>query len=565
MSFKNWPMVWKVSSLLISLAVAGVMGIVYATRQITVIEQIETAIIDGPAEAAFHFARANRMVVMTEMGILRNVVADNEEANALAAKRTKAAAETFESEMAAVKKAFPALASEVEASAMSFRSIVSGPCAVIISRANASTSAEENARIAKSMEQTCTPQLDEIIVTNARLADRLAAEKAQEKAEASEIATWTARSTFGGFVLATLLVIAVSIYLVRSGIVSPLREAMEVMRSLGQGHLDVTIVGTERRDELGSMARSLETLRGQLNDAERLRVEQANREAVERDRLARREKLAGDFIGRMKDLASGFAQSSGEVADASRNLSATAEETSRQAQAVASAAEEAASNVETVAAASEELASSVREIGLQVNHSATVADTAYGEAENSNSRISSLAEAASAIGDVVNLIKGIADQTNLLALNATIEAARAGEAGKGFAVVAAEVKQLANQTARATEDIGNKVGEIQFATDGSVKSMTEIVRVISDIKQIASAIAGAVEEQGSATAEIARNCQQAASGTHQVTLNISGVGQAAEMTGTASTQLMALSNGLSTQAGDLRHVVETFVKDFAAA
>jgi methyl-accepting chemotaxis protein len=166
---------------------------------------------------------------------------------------------------------------------------------------------------------------------------------------------------------------------------------------------------------------------------------------------------------------------------------------------------------------------------------------------------------------VVNLINGIAGQTNLLALNATIEAARAGEAGKGFAVVASEVKQLAAQTAKATEVISSKVTEIQQATDGTVKSMNEIVRVISNIKEIAASIAGAVEEQGAATTEIARNCQQAAQGANQVTQNISGVGQAAEMTGTASTQLMDLSTGLSGQAIDLKRVVEGFVRDLNAA
>ena len=109
------------------------------------------------------------------------------------------------------------------------------------------------------------------------------------------------------------------------------------------------------------------------------------------------------------------------------------------------------------------------------------------------------------------------------------------------------------------------MAEIQQATEGTVTSMGEISRVIGNIKETASIIAGAVEEQGAATAEIARNCQQAATGTHQVTQNIAGVGQAAEMTGTASTQLMTLSDGLSSQADDLRKVVETFVGDFAAA
>jgi methyl-accepting chemotaxis protein len=348
-------------------------------------------------------------------------------------------------------------------------------------------------------------------------------------------------------------------------IAAPITALAAVLRRIAAGETVDSIGGTDRRDEIGEIANASEVLRAGLVEAERLRGEAAEKDVRERKLLARRETLAKDFVGRMQALAAGFAKSSGEVAESARNLSATAEETSRQAQAVAAAAEEAASNVQTVAASSEEMAASVREINGQVSHSAKVADTAFNEAEASNQRIGALAAAASAIGDVINLIKGIADQTNLLALNATIEAARAGEAGKGFAVVAAEVKQLATQTAKATEEIGSKVGEIQQATDGTVKSMTEIVRIISDIKVIASTISGSVEQQGMATVEIARNCQQAAGGTQQVTENISGVGQAAEMTGAASTQLMSLSEGLSGQAGDLSRVVETFVRDFAAA
>ncbi len=362
-----------------------------------------------------------------------------------------------------------------------------------------------------------------------------------------------------------VLLSALFSWLLSRAIATPVQDISGVIGTLAKGETAVTVPHLARGDEIGAMARSVETLRGVLHEAHVARDAQAARVADEHRLIARRQSLAQAFVSRMQDLASGFARSSNEVADSARNLSSTAEETARQAQSVAHAAETAANNVQTVAASSEELAASVREITQQVSHSADVADVAFKEAESSNVRIADLSHAATAIGDVLSLIKGIADQTNLLALNATIEAARAGDAGRGFAVVASEVKELAAQTAKATTDISEKINEIQHATNGTVTSMGEIVRMVSNIKSISSSIASAVEEQGAATGEIAVNCQLAATGTQHVTENIGGVDRSAQITGAASQQLLSLSQSLSGQAIDLGTVVETFVRDLDAA
>ncbi|HXP96710.1 MAG TPA: methyl-accepting chemotaxis protein [Telmatospirillum sp.] len=104
-------------------------------------------------------------------------------------------------------------------------------------------------------------------------------------------------------------------------------------------------------------------------------------------------------------------------------------------------------------------------------------------------KVHALGESIDQIAGIVKTIEDIASQTNLLALNATIEAARAGEAGKGFAVVAGEVKALSNQTARATEDIRQRIGGLQ-------SGMAEILTVMKASALTVEAGTHAVQKAG---------------------------------------------------------------------
>jgi len=179
--------------------------------------------------------------------------------------------------------------------------------------------------------------------------------------------------------------------------------------------------------------------------------------------------------------------------------------------------------------------------------------------------VASLASGAQKIGDVVRLIGDIASQTNLLALNATIEAARAGEAGKGFAVVASEVKTLAAQTAKATEEIGGQIGQMQAETQAAVAAIQGIARTVQSLNGIAAQVAAAAEEQAATTQEIGRSVAEAATGTLNASRNASGLADGAERTNQAANDVRSASGVLSRQAEGLRSQVDRFLAGIRAA
>ncbi len=350
------------------------------------------------------------------------------------------------------------------------------------------------------------------------------------------------------------------------GVTKPLSAITSCMQRLAQGERGLTIPGADRRDEIGTMAATVQVFKDNADAMHRMREEQIEAESrVHARRKTEMQALAERFqdtVGGIVDTVSATAK---QLETAAGSLTKTAESTQAQSGIVAAASEQTSANVQGVAAAAEQLAATVSEIGRQVQHSNEIAQHAVTQAASTNQRVTDLSSSASRIGDVITLIRTIAGQTNLLALNATIEAARAGEAGKGFAVVAQEVKQLAEQTARATNEISSQVASMQAATTDAVGAIKEITETIGQMSEIAGAIAAAVEEQGATTREISRNVMEAARGTTEVAGNITSVSVGANETGSASTRVLESARKLSTESVSLRSEVDKFIGTVRAA
>ena len=392
-------------------------------------------------------------------------------------------------------------------------------------------------------------------------------------ADASKLATETAaaqsESTSNQILVSMVVAFAgiIVMWLVSLSVSRPIQRLTAAMEGLAGRQTGIVVPGTNRKDEIGAMARTVGVIQDNAVIDAREASEQsaANDARIAAERKTAMARMADEFERSVGAIVGSVSSASTQLQSAAQTLTSNAEDTSVRSSEVAHASEEASANVNTVAAASEEMAVSVQEISRQVADSARMAASAVQEAIGTAKTVKELSDAAQRIGEIIDLIGNVAGQTNLLALNATIEAARAGEAGKGFAVVASEVKNLADQTAKATAQISAQISGIQSSTETAVTAIDSISKTIEQMDQIAALIASAVEEQAATTQGIAQNVQSASTGTAGVSRNIALVTQAASATSAAAEQVLSSSAELSQQSDMLKVQVSTFLTTVRAA
>lgn len=169
-----------------------------------------------------------------------------------------------------------------------------------------------------------------------------------------------------------------------------------------------------------------------------------------------------------------------------------------------------------LASSTEELAASASEIGRAMDHANIQIDNAVQAAQTASALITQLAAATAEIVGVVDTIAAVARQTNLLALNATIEAARAGEAGKGFAVVASEVKTLSTETAKAADNIRQRIDRLRETAEASTNAVTTVVDVVQGVRPVFDTVRHTVGEQNTAIGEVSRLASETSSSVSMV-------------------------------------------------
>lgn len=299
-------------------------------------------------------------------------------------------------------------------------------------------------------------------------------------------------------ILLSLVIAWVAVEIVIKKYVSPLDKVVEVVDSLKNGDLNVTIDAISRPNveidklvgSIGTLASTLKLYINELSDVLKI--------FSQGDFTSRpQENYVGDFkqmqislisiAENLQELLKSALSSTSEVAQASNNIEKSAQQLSNL---TIEQAELIISFKEDTVNVSNEIIDIIGDIDSSYKITMEATQKAKESKEIGASLVIAMQQIAKSTADITNvisLIDDVATQTNLLALNAAIEAARAGEAGKGFSIVATEIRELANKTSDTVQEIyqmiNNNVENLKKGEEMVTLTSTALENIMTSSEQ----------------------------------------------------------------------------------
>ncbi|NFT07479.1 MULTISPECIES: methyl-accepting chemotaxis protein [unclassified Clostridium] len=240
----------------------------------------------------------------------------------------------------------------------------------------------------------------------------------------------------------------------------PIIASVENLKVIASGDLQTETTNgfSNRRDELGIMAKSIESMKQSIismlnsikTSSSDIKLQTNNAEEISNELKSSSKNIyyatndvAKGTVNQSEDLIyitnilKGFSLKLDDIVDIIKNVDFSI------------------SNIKNMSYNSNKDMENVIESVKNVNNTFNELITKIKDVENNVNKIN----------EITNLIDDISDQTNLLALNAAIEAARAGDSGKGFKIVASEIRKLAEQSKVSAVDISSLISKISKDTD----------------------------------------------------------------------------------------------------
>ena len=291
-------------------------------------------------------------------------------------------------------------------------------------------------------------------------------------------------------VIAVVMVCIVIAVIISMSITRSLKKGIGAVQKVAAGELGNPIDKTmlDRKDEIGDLAISIDTLQKALRDIITKIAQSTDKLAFEADALGA---TANETNSTMKQVENAVSSITGNISEQAKTTKSTTENIVLMGEQIGVTPSEAGllnQNADRMRQSSEQATTTIKQL-RQINSEVEKS------IETITAQINVTNDSAQRIRAATEMITSIAEETNLLSLNASIEAARAGENGRGFAIVATQIQKLAEQSNESshmieeiTNDLINNAGEtvdimskVHEIIDSQSHNMMETEKIVAEV------------------------------------------------------------------------------------
>ncbi len=596
---KNIPIIGKFGTILAAFGIFSIAVAIYSTGQMRYLNTGYLALRNGPTDALLQLIRSN-----VDIQFIRMAASDLMMSSAPADDQTDMSAITtdrarFSQFIDLAAKDDPADADAIEAVKSKVLQFSEGACVspnALVAAAPVGGNGT-NAPTAQSLfVSECVPQFVSLTNSMQPIIDHIRSAENSGVASLKSTTASTISTTLYLIVGGIILVMVGGFCAIRAWIITPVKALQGTMERLSAGDLKMRVLGADRKDEIGGMARTVQVFKDAGIEKQRLEAEAAASRAIAEEERQQRdaeraaeaerqafvvgsvatgleklssgdlmfrlttafagdyEKLRGDFNAAMDKLQ----ETLKAIASTTEGVRSGADEITEASDDLSRRTEQQAASLEETAAALDQITATVRKTAENANEARNAVSAAKSDAERSGevvretvNAMSGIETSSKQIGNIIGVIDEIAFQTNLLALNAGVEAARAGDAGRGFAVVATEVRALAQRSADAAKEIKTLISTSGQQVDAGVKLVGETGKALGRIME-------KVEQLNHLVVDIAASAQEQATGVHEVNSAVNQMDQVTQQNAAMVEEATAASHSLAAEAKELARLVRQF-------